>query len=57
MKRAETEALERGCHGVWLDTFSFQAKDFYCKLGYTIYGTLEDFPMGHQRHFFRKSLR
>src|SRR5579859_7116821 len=39
---AETEAVRRGCHAASLDTYSFQARGFYEKLGYTVYGTLED---------------
>jgi len=56
MQKAEREALNRGCRNIYLDTFSFQAVDFYLKLGYTIYGELEDFPPGHKRVFLRKTL-
>lgn len=54
----ETEriARERNCHAAWVDTFSFQAPEFYKRLGYTSFGTLPDFPAGQQRIFFRKSL-
>ena len=48
MKRAETYAVERGCTGVFLGTFSFQARPFYEKLGYRVFGTLENHPVGHQ---------
>jgi len=34
MDRAEIRAREGGCHSAWLDTFSFQARGFYEKLGY-----------------------
>ena len=56
MQRAEAEAAARGCVGVWLDTFSFQAKPFYEKRGYTEFGVLPDYPRGHSRHFMRKML-
>jgi GNAT superfamily N-acetyltransferase len=52
--QAEHEAIHRGCSGVWLDTFSFQARGFYERLGYTIFGAFEDYPPGHSRFFLRK---
>lgn len=54
---AEAEALRRGCHSAYLDTFSFQARPFYERCGYEVFGTLDDFPAGHQRFFMRKALR
>lgn len=54
--RVETEAIARGCHGVYLDTFSFQHPALYLRAGYEIFGTLEQFPNGHSRHFLRKRL-
>ncbi|WP_135211105.1 GNAT family N-acetyltransferase [Vitreimonas flagellata] len=56
MARAEEEARARGCHGVWLDTYDFQAKPFYERLGYVEFGAIDDYPRGHKRHFMRKSL-
>lgn len=53
---AEAEAVQRGCHGAWLDTHGFQAKGFYEKLGYTEFGRRENFPTGHARHYFQKAL-
>ena len=56
MNQAEEEAVQRGCHGVWLDTFSFQARGFYERLGYTVFGSIEDYPPGQSRFFLRKTL-
>ncbi|WP_417386282.1 GNAT family N-acetyltransferase [Gimesia sp.] len=53
---AERIARARNCHAAWVDTFSFQAPEFYSRLGYTPFGTLPDFPDGQQRIFFRKEL-
>ena len=41
-----------------LDTLSFQARPFYEKLGYRVYGQLEDFPAGsgHTRYYLTKTL-
>jgi len=56
LTRAEDEARQRGAKNAYLDTFSFQAPDFYKKHGYQVFGELEFFPPGHQRYFFRKQL-
>jgi hypothetical protein len=50
----EAEARARGCIGVWLDTLSFQARPFYEKHGYALFGSIEDQPPGHARHFLFK---
>ncbi len=54
MASAEAHARARGCRGAHVDTFSFQAAPFYRKLGFTVFGVLEDFPPGHRRIYFRK---
>lgn len=55
LQAAETRAIERGCHSVWLDTFSFQAPGFYRKLGYEVFGELA-WSAEHRRIFLRKTL-
>jgi GNAT superfamily N-acetyltransferase len=55
MAAAEDEGRKRGCTAVWLDTFEFQARPFYEKLGYTVFGTL-DYPAGFKRYFLQKAL-
>ena len=52
----EEEARKRGAKHAFLDTFSFQAPGFYEKLGYHVFGELNDFPKGHQRYFYTKEL-
>jgi GNAT superfamily N-acetyltransferase len=52
----EAEAVRRGCRGAYLDTFSYQARPFYEKVGYEVFGILEDYPVGHQRFYMRKRL-
>jgi GNAT superfamily N-acetyltransferase len=54
---AEQEAVKRGCQYAYLDTFSFQALEFYQKYGYVVFGELPDFPTGHSRFFLRKMLQ
>lgn len=56
MQMAEDLAREKGCVGAWLDTFDFQAPDFYKKLGYSELGQIVDYPPGHKRFFFQKRL-
>ena len=53
---AEHKARQRGAKNAYLDTFSFQAPEFYEKLGYEVFGELPDFPAGQQRFFMRKTL-
>lgn len=57
MQRAEQEALARGCHSAWLDTFEFQAPAFYERLGYETFGQLENYPAPYARFFMQKRLR
>jgi GNAT superfamily N-acetyltransferase len=56
IQEAERIARARGCCGIWLDTFAFQARGFYEKLGFTVFGTLEDHPRGSRRFFLSKRL-
>jgi len=56
MTEVERIARERGCKLVDLDTFSFQAPNFYRKLGYEEYSVLEIGDGSIRKHFFRKRL-
>ncbi len=56
MALAEAEARRRGCIGIWLDTFTFQAPGFYAKLGFEEFGRIADYPPGHARLFLLKRL-
>ncbi|MEQ9915889.1 GNAT family N-acetyltransferase [Pectobacterium aroidearum] len=57
MQAAEKEALNRGCHLAYVDTFEFQAKGFYEKLGYREYGNLPGYAHKHTRHYLAKLIR
>jgi GNAT superfamily N-acetyltransferase len=56
MQRAEAQALARGCDAILLDTFDFQARGFYEKLGFVVFGLLENNPPGHKRFYMVKQL-
>jgi len=54
---AEDEAVERGCHSAWLDTFDAGGLALYQSLGYERFGELKDFPTGRSRTFLQKKLK
>lgn len=54
LKEIESVAIEKGCYLIHLDTFDFQAKDFYIKHGYEVFGVLDECPEGHKRYFLKK---
>lgn len=56
LQKAEYEALKHRCHLIHLDTFDFQAKDFYIKNGFEVFGVLDKCPKGHKRYYMKKSL-
>ena len=56
MAMAEEEALRRGCVGAYLEMFSFQAPEFYHKLGYALFGELGEFRPGGTQYCFYKRL-
>ena len=56
MAQAEAWARAEGLGGLWLDTFAFQARPFYEKLGFTVFGEITDHPHGSSRYFLKKHL-
>jgi GNAT superfamily N-acetyltransferase len=56
VEAAEEEAVRRHCRAAWVDSYSFQAPGFYERLGYSVFGKLDDYPQGHQRFFLWKKL-
>jgi GNAT superfamily N-acetyltransferase len=56
LSHVENEAKKLGATLAHLDTFDFQAKDFYLKHGYEVFGVLDDCPKGHKRFYMKKVL-
>jgi ribosomal protein S18 acetylase RimI-like enzyme len=57
VRMAEAEAVSRNCRYSFLDTMSYQARDFYVKLGYRVAGTLEDWDShGHTKYLMTREL-
>lgn len=52
----EADARNMGCYISYLSTYDFQAKGFYLKNGYEIFGILEDCPKGHKLYHLSKKL-
>lgn len=56
IQAVEACGRRKGAYLFHLDTFDFQAKGFYEKLGYAVFGVLEDCPRGHNRYYLKKHL-
>lgn len=53
----EETARENKCRLIQLDTFSFQAPDFYQKNGYQVVGVVKEFPnKGFQQYYLEKRI-
>ena len=56
MAWAEERGRELKCVSVVVDTMSFQAPDFYAKLGYRQFGVSGGYEGGASRRYFEKRL-
>ena len=56
MAKAEEDGLRAGANYVWLNTLSWQARPFYEKLGYRVFGELPVMDNKHRRYFMCKDL-
>ena len=56
LEAAEEEARTQGCRGVYLTTFSFQAKDFYERHGYEVIADVQDHLAGRTYHVLQNNL-
>jgi ribosomal protein S18 acetylase RimI-like enzyme len=53
---AEREAIKNGCVFSLVDTWDFQAEEFYLKNGYERIGEVKNYWHGHSKIFLRKKL-
>lgn len=56
LRHVEKIAKEKGAEISMLDTFDFQAEEFYLKNGYKPIGEIKGFPKGQRRIYFSKKL-
>ncbi|MEJ2551952.1 MAG: GNAT family N-acetyltransferase [Anaerolineales bacterium] len=56
LHRVESHARELGCTFIHLDTFSFQAIEFYRKHGFSVFGLIDDYPGNVARYYLKKEL-
>lgn len=56
IKKVEEFATKNHCTGIITDTWDFQAKGFYEKMGFSLYGTLKDHPIGTIVYCYEKKL-
>jgi GNAT superfamily N-acetyltransferase len=54
LKEIEKISKEEECTLIHLETMDFQAKDFYIKNGYEVFGELDNVPSGHKRYYMKK---
>jgi len=56
LDKIEQDAKQSGSLMAQTFTFDFQAKDFYVKAGYEVFGVIDNCPEGHQCFYLKKSL-
>ena len=56
LQQAETEAKNRNCRFAFVNTYQFQAPDFYKKHGYKEVFALKDYPYTGERYYYTKEL-
>ena len=56
IRQIELLAKDKRLTGIRVETWDFQAKDFYTSLGFSLYGELNNCPPGSTIYFLQKSI-
>jgi GNAT superfamily N-acetyltransferase len=56
LQQGENEAIRRGCRDMWTETYAFQARPFYEKHGFAVFGRLDGPAPIFPRFFLKKNL-
>ena len=56
LAKMESHCRDLGCEYIRTETVSFQARPFYEKMGFRVFGELEDYPKGHTTYCVVKKL-
>lgn len=56
LEEAEKISREKNCSFIKLNTFSFQASEFYKKYGYKIIAVIENAPNKFKHYYLKKEL-
>ena len=56
MNHIENLGMEQGCKLSHVSTYEFQALGLYDKLGYTVFGHMDDVPLGYNDYYMQKKL-
>ena len=56
LQQAESEAKKRNCRFAFVNTYQFQAPDFYLSHGYKEVFILQDYPYTGKRYYYQKDL-
>ena len=56
LKEAEKQAQKHDCIWIKLDTYEFQAPEFYLKCGFEIYGEVKNYTREQSKIFLRKKV-
>ncbi len=56
IKEIEKQARNNSCNKIWVDTYGYQAPEFYVKNGFVEKGRIENYRGEHAKIFFEKEI-